>query len=215
MSNIVLPHTWVPLEIPTAANFNAVQNEIRDKFNTYAVQTDVAKTITVSHTFNADILFGDGLYDIGKSGATRPRDGFFSRNIVVGNILLFGSAISTGAAAGEGVLANLKGLRGANAAASGTKNLVRLNGDDRVEIAEDGTSVYMPFATGGALLVGTTDTTNVGTADVRSNGALWIKDGIAAPTARAGFMVFYIDSADGDLKVKFGDGITKTLTTDT
>jgi len=34
-----------------------------------------------------DLLFTDGTYDIGKSGATRPRDGFFSRNAVVGGTL--------------------------------------------------------------------------------------------------------------------------------
>jgi hypothetical protein len=34
-----------------------------------------------------DLLFTDNTYDIGKSGATRPRDGFFSRNAVVGGTL--------------------------------------------------------------------------------------------------------------------------------
>jgi hypothetical protein len=40
-----------------------------------------------------DLLFTDALYDIGKSGATRPRDGFFSRDVKVG-----GTLIVTGAA---------------------------------------------------------------------------------------------------------------------
>ena len=35
-------------------------------------------------TFTGDLLFTDATYDIGKTGATRPRDGFFSRNLVVG-----------------------------------------------------------------------------------------------------------------------------------
>ncbi len=34
-----------------------------------------------------DLLFTDATYDIGKSGATRPRDGFFSRNVVIGGTL--------------------------------------------------------------------------------------------------------------------------------
>jgi len=34
-----------------------------------------------------DLLFTDATYDIGKSGATRPRDGFFSRNAVIGGTL--------------------------------------------------------------------------------------------------------------------------------
>jgi len=31
-----------------------------------------------------DLKFTDATYDVGKSGATRPRDGFFSRNLVAG-----------------------------------------------------------------------------------------------------------------------------------
>lgn len=34
-----------------------------------------------------DLLFTDATFDIGKSGATRPRDGFFSRNVAVGGTL--------------------------------------------------------------------------------------------------------------------------------
>lgn len=38
-------------------------------------------------TFVGDVLFTDGLYDLGKTGATRPRDGFFSRNVEIGGTL--------------------------------------------------------------------------------------------------------------------------------
>ena len=42
-----------------------------------------------------DILFGtDATYDIGKSGATRPRDGFFSRNITAGGTLAATGSVS-------------------------------------------------------------------------------------------------------------------------
>lgn len=34
--------------------------------------------------FTGDVLFTDATYDIGKSGATRPRDLFLSRNLTVG-----------------------------------------------------------------------------------------------------------------------------------
>jgi hypothetical protein len=40
-------------------------------------------------TMLGDLKFTDGLYDIGKSGATRPRDGFFSRNLAVGGSVSF------------------------------------------------------------------------------------------------------------------------------
>lgn len=42
-----------------------------------------------------------------------------------------------------------------------------------------------------------------------------IKDGITAPSTVAGLAQIYVDAADGDLKVKFGDGTVKTLATDT
>lgn len=46
-------------------------------------------------------------------------------------------------------------------------------------------------------------------------GQLNIKDGITAPSTESGHAVIYVDSADGDLKVKFGDGTVKTISTDT
>lgn len=49
---------------------------------------------------------------------------------------------------------------------------------------------------------------------VASQGALAIPDGITAPTTVAGLAFIYVDVADGDLKVKFGDGTVRTLATD-
>lgn len=49
--------------------------------------------------------------------------------------------------------------------------------------------------------------------DVR--GGMCLNDGISAPTAVANRAFIYVDTADGDLKVRFGDGVTKTLATDT
>lgn len=40
-------------------------------------------------------------------------------------------------------------------------------------------------------------------------------DGITAPGTESGKAIVYVDTADGDLKVKFGDGVIKTLATDT
>lgn len=44
---------------------------------------------------------------------------------------------------------------------------------------------------------------------------LRLTDGVAAPAATPGVAQLYVDTADGDLKVIFGDGIVKTLATDT
>lgn len=47
------------------------------------------------------------------------------------------------------------------------------------------------------------------------NSPFSLLDGLTAPSAVAGRAYIYVDTADGDLKVKFGDGITKTIATDT
>ena len=43
---------------------------------------------------------------------------------------------------------------------------------------------------------------------------LAIEDGITAPSTESGSAFIYVDSSDGDLKVKFGDGTVKTIVTD-
>jgi len=50
---------------------------------------------------------------------------------------------------------------------------------------------------------------------VRIHDSISLTDGIAAPPASVGLAQIYVDSADGDLKVIFGDGTIKTLATDT
>lgn len=44
---------------------------------------------------------------------------------------------------------------------------------------------------------------------------LIVTDGITAPSATGGLAKIYVDTADGDLKVVFGDGTVKTIVTDT
>ena len=49
---------------------------------------------------------------------------------------------------------------------------------------------------------------------LRINGQFQLKDGLTAPSTVSGYAQIYVDSADGDLKVKFGDGTVKTIVTD-
>ena len=51
--------------------------------------------------------------------------------------------------------------------------------------------------------------------EVHVPGVLSIVDGMAAPSAAAGRALLFIDSADGDFKIIFADGTTKTIVTDT
>lgn len=42
-----------------------------------------------------------------------------------------------------------------------------------------------------------------------------LTDGITAPAVAAGRALIYVDTTDGDLKVKFPDGVTKVIAADT
>lgn len=44
---------------------------------------------------------------------------------------------------------------------------------------------------------------------------LGLVDGVTAPSATVGLAKIYVDTADGDLKVIFGDGVVKTISVDT
>ena len=53
--------------------------------------------------------------------------------------------------------------------------------------------------------------------DVISNSGLirlLVSDGIDIPATRDGYASIYIDSADGDLKIKFSDGFVGTIAAD-
>lgn len=47
-----------------------------------------------------------------------------------------------------------------------------------------------------------------------NKGPLYLTDGVAEPTTVNGIAQIYVDIADGDLKVKFGDGFVKTIAVD-
>ena len=43
---------------------------------------------------------------------------------------------------------------------------------------------------------------------------LELTDGVTAPATAGGRAIIYVDSTDGDLKIKFSDGTVKTIITD-
>jgi hypothetical protein len=66
--------------------------------------------------------------------------------------------------------------------------------------------------TTGALVV----SGGIGAAGAANVGTYYgMVDGVTAPGATVGYAKIYVDTADGDLKVIFGDGTIKTLATDT
>ena len=52
-------------------------------------------------------------------------------------------------------------------------------------------------------------------AEYNRNNALYLLDGITAPSTASGWGIIYIDTSDGDLKIKFGDGTVTTIAADT
>lgn len=76
-----------------------------------------------------------------------------------------------------------------------------VDGAERVRLTNN---EFRPDADGGHLLGG----------DGKGWTALYLADGVTAPTNSSSAAI-YIDSADGDLKVRFSDGTVKTIVTDT
>ena len=72
-----------------------------------------------------------------------------------------------------------------------------------------GNTVNTVIATGGTFR-NTNDGVETGNVE-----HLTLTDGASIPIASAGNTYIYVDSADGDLKVKFGDGTVKTISVDT
>ena len=95
-----------------------------------------------------------------------------------------------------------------------TNNIQLLGSDRNVGIS------YIDFFAGGVLpSIGLFKVNTVEQARISSEGfqiekALILKDGINSPNPKTGYAIIYVDSADGDLKIKFGDGTVKTIVTD-
>ncbi len=101
----------------TGDNWTITRTQESTSARTIVVGDQIAATITsltltdaetAGRTMVGDLLFTDATYDIGKSGATRPRDGFFSRNCAIGGTLSVTGTLSplglldiSGASAGQ------------------------------------------------------------------------------------------------------------------
>lgn len=66
-----------------------------------------------------------------------------------------------------------------------------------------------------AIVVDKSDPFRAPDVHIPSAKPLVITDGVTAPATIAGSAQIFVDSSDGDLKVKFGDGTTKVLSADT
>ncbi len=101
------------------------------------------------------------------------------------------------------------GWRAGSAGAGTFTELMYLTSAGDVSIA--GTTASTSTTTGALVVSG-----GIGAAGAANVGTYYgMVDGVTAPGATVGYAKIYVDTADGDLKVIFGDGTIKTLTTDT
>jgi hypothetical protein len=93
---------------------------------------------------------------------------------------------------------------------------------DRITFSANNSGVmtdYMLISPNAAAVAPAVDVTySFGTATNRWSrvyaAGLSITDGVSAPATLVGYATIYVDTADGDLKIKFGDGTVKTIVTD-
>lgn len=90
----------------------------------------------------------------------------------------------------------------------------------KAQIGGPGSAVLFQINRAGSseLEPGASNTQSLGSYSLRWSNVvsrqLAITDGITAPSVVAGNAQIYVDSADGDLKIIFGDGTVKTIVTD-
>jgi hypothetical protein len=188
------------------------------------------------NTFGASLLANtDNTFDIGASGASRPRNIFAGTSIFAGTtgyIGMSGRGIIGSPADSVLTLLNNGGTDFNRLQFGGTTASfpsIQRNGNElRLRLADD--SGFCPVRVSQVGFNGATASfpmlSNNGTilqTKLADDSAfaphamqyLDVTDGITAPGAAAGRARIYVDTADGDLKVVFADGTVKTIVTDT
>lgn len=148
--------------------------------------------------FNASghfIAATDNAFDIGASGANRPR------NLFLGGLVNFGGA-SVGATGNTVTLTN-----------NGNSQILTIGIATNTLMIGGITSSFPALKRNGTALE--TKLADDSAYAPHSMQYTEITDGITAPGAAAGRARIYVDTADGDLKVVFADGTVKTIVTDT
>lgn len=96
-------------------------------------------------------------------------------------------------------------------------NVIGYDGANQVVLGIPGTTATQRFvmvdSAGNAAAAITATGVGAFNANVQAT-FLVITDGVTAPAATAGQAKIYVDTADGDLKIVFGDGTVKTIVTD-
>ena len=180
-----------------------------------------------SNELRVSCLTAASIFAFNSGTPVAMRDTTASTSTSSGALVVSGGVGVAGAIYAGGVLSTVSGA-GFNTPdwrfyQSGTSGYIRdlVNGQMALQFVSGNASTIQVYATG------TQDSTTTTSGSLVSSGGLGVAgavnagtfyglvDGVAAPATAGGYARIYVDSADGDLKVKFGDGTVKTIATDT
>lgn len=99
----------------------------------------------------------------------------------------------------------------------GTQSLLIRNSSQNHTLWTDGTNKWSLNIDGSGNFrwLRTAGTGYIELSNLARQGALLLQDGVSTQTGPTGYAAIYIDTADGDLKIKFADGTIKTIVVDT
>jgi hypothetical protein len=151
-----------PGGITTSAPANSRVVGVAQTTSSLILAATSAVVATIPSPITQDLLFTDDTYDIGKSGATRPRDLFQSRNAAIG-----GTLAVTGTTALTGALTLTGGLNTPLVVAQGGTGLATLTSANVLIGAGTGTPTFVAPSTSGNVLT--------------SNGSAWTSAATSTP----------------------------------
>ena len=169
---------------------------VADTTSTLILAATAAVSSTLPNPISQDLLFTDATYDIGKSGANRPRDLFQSRNATIGGTLgvagatTLSSTVATGAltVTGAATVSTTLGVTGATTLSStvGTGALT-VTGNETVSgtLGVTGATTLSSTLASGALTVTGNETVS-GTLGVTGAAALASTLAVAGATTLTG-----------------------------
>lgn len=179
---------------------------VADTTSTLILAATSAVVATLPNPITQDLLFTDATYDIGKSGASRPRDLFQSRNATIGGTLgvtgatTLSSTVATGAltVTGNETVSGTLAITGATTLTGGLNT--------PLVVAQGGTglgtltthSVLVGAGTSNVTFVAPSTSGNVLTSD----GSAWASTAVAAATQQA------LGTAEGRLTLTSATPVT-------
>jgi hypothetical protein len=168
------------------------------------VSLAATNTWTGIQTFSNHILFSaDNTYDIGADGATRPR-----------HIYIGGDFVGAGVRVGSGNLFSWANRSNIQSDGDGLLRFCNNAQTDFSRLMFGGQTSSFPALKRSATVLETKLADDSGY--TQHNAQMFaVVDGISAPSATVGLAKIFVDTADGDLKIIYGDGTTKTIVVDT